>query len=151
MSPEGAADGNCRQRDVGAAQAVEQRGVVAGAARHTVGQQDDVAVARVGVFDAVECLRQGRENIGATISGQWAQPILQRRRAEPEHRRERPAPADAIVAGLGRIDGRKVCVLAVDATVLAGTTAPVNMRKQNRLARWAARRSRAPSRSLTAI
>jgi acetyl-CoA carboxylase carboxyltransferase component len=60
--------------------------------------------------------------------------------AEPEHRRERPAPADAIVAGLGRIGGRKVCVLAVDATVLAGTTAPVNMRKQNRIARWAALR-----------
>jgi acetyl-CoA carboxylase carboxyltransferase component len=60
--------------------------------------------------------------------------------AEPEHRRERPAPADAIVAGLARIAGRKVCVLSVDATVLAGTTAPVNMRKQNRLALWAARR-----------
>ncbi len=60
--------------------------------------------------------------------------------AEPEYRRERPAPADAIVAGLARIAGRKVCVLAVDATVLAGTTAPVNMRKQNRIALWAARR-----------
>jgi acetyl-CoA carboxylase carboxyltransferase component len=60
--------------------------------------------------------------------------------AEPEYRRERPAPADAIVAGLARVDGRKVCVLSVDATVLAGTTAPVNMRKQNRIARWAARR-----------
>jgi acetyl-CoA carboxylase carboxyltransferase component len=60
--------------------------------------------------------------------------------AQPEYRRERPAPADAIVAGLGRIDGRKVCVLAVDATVLAGTTAPVNMRKQNRVAAWAGRR-----------
>ena len=43
-----------------------------------------------------------------------------------------PAPADAVVTGLARIDGRKVCVLAVDATVLAGTTAQVNMRKQNR-------------------
>ena len=60
--------------------------------------------------------------------------------AEPEYRRERPAPADAIVAGLGRIDGRRVCVLAVDATVLAGTTAPVNMRKQNRVAAWAGKR-----------
>jgi acetyl-CoA carboxylase carboxyltransferase component len=57
--------------------------------------------------------------------------------AEPEHRREQPAPADAIVAGLARIAGRKVCMLAVDATVLAGTTAPVNMRKQNRIAFWA--------------
>lgn len=60
--------------------------------------------------------------------------------AEPELRRERLAPADAIVAGLARVDGRKVCVLAVDATVLAGTTAPVNMRKQNRVARWAGER-----------
>ncbi len=57
--------------------------------------------------------------------------------AEAEQRREQPAPADAVVAGLARVDGRKVCVLAVDATVLAGTTGQVNMRKQNRIARWA--------------
>jgi acetyl-CoA carboxylase carboxyltransferase component len=57
--------------------------------------------------------------------------------AEPELRREELAAADAIVAGLGTIDGRKVCVLAVDATVLAGTTSPVNMAKQNRLAAFA--------------
>ena len=60
--------------------------------------------------------------------------------AEPEHRREKLAPADAIVAGLARIGGRKVCVLAVDATVLAGTTGQVNMRKQNRIALWAGQR-----------
>jgi acetyl-CoA carboxylase carboxyltransferase component len=60
--------------------------------------------------------------------------------AEPELRREASAPADAILAGLARIGGRKVCVLAVDATVLAGTTAPVNMRKQNRLAAFAGRK-----------
>ncbi len=60
--------------------------------------------------------------------------------AEPELRRKDPAPADAIVAGLGRVDGRNVCILAVDATVLVGTTAPVNMRKQNRVALWAGRR-----------
>ena len=60
--------------------------------------------------------------------------------AEAEHRREQPAPADAIVAGLARVDGRKVCVLAVDATVLAGTTGQVNMRKQNRVALWAGKR-----------
>ena len=57
--------------------------------------------------------------------------------AEAEQRREHPAPADAVVAGLARVGGRKVCVLAVDATVLAGTTGQVNMRKQNRIARWA--------------
>ena len=59
--------------------------------------------------------------------------------AEPELRRDAIAPADAIVSGFARIDGRKVCILAVDATVLAGTTAQVNMRKQNRLAAFAGR------------
>ena len=44
------------------------------------------------------------------------------------------------MAGFARIDGRKVCVLAVDATVLAGTTGQVNMRKQNRIALWAGQR-----------
>jgi acetyl-CoA carboxylase carboxyltransferase component len=79
-----------------------------------------------------------RERVDLLIdAGSWYELGLL---AEPEYRRERPAPADAIVAGLARIGGRKVCVLSVDATVLAGTTAPVNMRKQNRLARWAARR-----------
>jgi acetyl-CoA carboxylase carboxyltransferase component len=57
----------------------------------------------------------------------------------PELRRDEPSPCDAIVTGLARVGGRKVCVVAVDATVLAGTTAPVNMRKQNRLAEWAGR------------
>ncbi|HET6691575.1 MAG TPA: carboxyl transferase domain-containing protein [Miltoncostaeaceae bacterium] len=60
--------------------------------------------------------------------------------AEPELRREAPAPADAIVSGFARVDGRRVCILAVDATVLAGTTAQVNMRKQNRLAAFAGRK-----------
>ena len=35
--------------------------------------------------------------------------------AEPELRRETAAPGDAIVTGLARIGGRKVCVLAIDA------------------------------------
>jgi len=59
--------------------------------------------------------------------------------AEPENKREQPMAADAVITGLARVDGRKVCVLAIDATVLAGTTAPVNMRKQNRVAEWAGR------------
>jgi len=33
-----------------------------------------------------------------------------------------------------------VCILGIDATVLAGTTAQVNMRKQRRIAEWAGRR-----------
>jgi acetyl-CoA carboxylase carboxyltransferase component len=60
--------------------------------------------------------------------------------AQPERSESRPAPGDAIVTGLGRIGGRKVCLLGIDATVLAGTTAPVNMRKQGRVAEWAGRR-----------
>jgi acetyl-CoA carboxylase carboxyltransferase component len=79
-----------------------------------------------------------RERVDLLLDpGSWSELGLL---AEPELRRERSAPADAIVAGFGRIGGRKVCVLAVDATVLAGTTAPVNMRKQNRVAAWAGKR-----------
>jgi acetyl-CoA carboxylase carboxyltransferase component len=60
--------------------------------------------------------------------------------AQPELRRELYAPADAIITGLARVSGRRVCIIAIDATVLAGTTAPVNMRKQNRIAEWAGSR-----------
>jgi acetyl-CoA carboxylase carboxyltransferase component len=60
--------------------------------------------------------------------------------ALPERRREEPSPTDAVVTGLARVDGRKVCILGIDATVLAGTTAQVNMRKQRRIAEWAGRR-----------
>ena len=58
------------------------------------------------------------------------------RRAGAAPRRSRRPPTRSS-PGSARVDGRKVCVIAVDATVLAGTTAPVNMRKQNRIARWA--------------
>ena len=59
-----------------------------------------------------------RERLEALIDpGSWYELGLF---AEPEHRRPNAAAADAVVAGLGRIDGRKVCVIAVDATVLAG-------------------------------
>jgi propionyl-CoA carboxylase beta chain len=79
-----------------------------------------------------------RERIEALIDpGSWMEIGLH---AQPEIRRETPAPGDAIVTGLARIDGRKVCIVAIDATVLAGTTAPVNMRKQNRVAEWAGKR-----------
>lgn len=78
-----------------------------------------------------------RERIGLLVDqGSWREIGLL---AQPEVRREGGSPADAIVTGLGRVDGRKVAVVAIDATVLAGTTAPVNMRKQNRVAEWAGR------------
>lgn len=38
--------------------------------------------------------------------------------------------ADGVLTGWATIDGRKVAVIAIDATVLSGTTAPVNARKQ---------------------
>lgn len=60
--------------------------------------------------------------------------------AEPELRHERPIPGDGCVTGFGAIDGRKVCLIAIDATTLAGTTAPVSMRKQGRIAAVAAKK-----------
>lgn len=60
--------------------------------------------------------------------------------AEPELRHERPIPADGAVTGWGRIDGRPVCVIAIDATTLAGTTAPISMKKQGRIAEFAAKK-----------
>lgn len=60
--------------------------------------------------------------------------------AEPELRHERPIPGDGCVTGFGYIDGRPVCVIGIDATVLAGTTAPISMRKQGRIAEFAAKK-----------
>ena len=48
-------------------------------------------------------------------------------------------PGDGVVTGFGRIDGRTVGLIGIDATVLAGTTAPVSMRKQGRLIEQAQR------------
>ncbi len=59
--------------------------------------------------------------------------------ALPELRRERPIPGDAVVTGFGRIDGRRVGVIGIDASVVAGTTAPISMRKQGRLIEHAQR------------
>lgn len=60
--------------------------------------------------------------------------------ALPERRLDRPIPGDGCVTGFGRIDGRRVCLVGIDATVLAGTTAPISMRKQGRIAEFAARK-----------
>jgi methylmalonyl-CoA decarboxylase subunit alpha len=61
--------------------------------------------------------------------------------AEPELRRDGVATTgDGIITGLARLGGRKVCVIAVETTILTGTTAPVNMRKQGRMAEWAGRK-----------
>jgi len=50
------------------------------------------------------------------------------------------AAADALITGVGCIDGRKVAVVAVDSTVLAGTTGWVGARKQAQLVTLAVRK-----------
>ena len=59
--------------------------------------------------------------------------------ALPEWRTGRHVPGDGVVTGFGRIDGRTVALIGIDASVLAGTTAPVSMRKQGRLIEQAQR------------
>jgi len=51
----------------------------------------------------------------------------------PERRTERHVPGDAVVTGFARLDGRRIGVVGIDSSVLAGTTAPTSMRKQGRL------------------
>ena len=49
-----------------------------------------------------------------------------------------PIPADALVAGMGRVEGRPVLVGAEDFTVLGGSIGPGASDKRTRLAQWAA-------------
>jgi len=81
----------------------------------------------------------GRERIERLIDpGSWYELGML---AEPELRRpDRVTTGDGVITGLARLDGRAVAIIAVDATVLTGTTGPVNMRKQTRIAAWAGRR-----------
>ncbi|WP_423141153.1 acyl-CoA carboxylase subunit beta [Parablastomonas sp. CN1-191] len=53
--------------------------------------------------------------------------------ALPEMRSARHVPGDAAVTGFGTLDGRRIAVVGIDSSVLAGTTAPTGMRKQGRL------------------
>ncbi|WP_214405268.1 acyl-CoA carboxylase subunit beta [Pseudonocardia lacus] len=59
--------------------------------------------------------------------------------ALPERRTAKHVPGDAVVTGFGLLDGRRVGVIGIDASVLAGTTAPISMRKQGRLIEHAQR------------
>jgi acetyl-CoA carboxylase carboxyltransferase component len=53
--------------------------------------------------------------------------------ALPQLRTARHVPGDAVVTGFATLDGRQVGVIGIDSSVLAGTTAPISMRKQGRL------------------
>lgn len=53
--------------------------------------------------------------------------------ALPELRTAKHIPGDAVVTGFGTVDGRRVAVIGIDSSVVAGTTAPTSMRKQGRL------------------
>src|SRR5947208_3228288 len=59
--------------------------------------------------------------------------------ALPERRTGKKVPGDGVVTGFGRLDGRTVGLIGIDATLLAGTTAPTSMRKQGRLIEQAQR------------
>ena len=59
--------------------------------------------------------------------------------AKPEFRRSKPIPADAVVTGYAKIFGRNVGLIGIDSSVVAGTTAPVSMRKQSRIIETAQR------------
>ncbi|MGB3411773.1 MAG: carboxyl transferase domain-containing protein [Microthrixaceae bacterium] len=53
--------------------------------------------------------------------------------AEPELRRDKPIPGDAVVTGYAKLHGRDIALIGIDSSVMAGTTAPISMRKQGRL------------------
>ncbi len=59
--------------------------------------------------------------------------------AKPELRREKPIPGDAVVTGYAKLYGRNVGLIGIDSSVVAGTTAPVSMRKQSRVIETAQR------------
>jgi acetyl-CoA carboxylase carboxyltransferase component len=59
--------------------------------------------------------------------------------AKPEHRIDKPVPGDGVATGYATVDGRRVGIIGIDATTLAGTTAPVSMRKQGRIIEHAQR------------
>lgn len=59
--------------------------------------------------------------------------------ALPERRTTKHIPGDAVVTGFGLLDGRRIGVIGIDASVVAGTTAPISMRKQGRLIEHAQR------------
>ena len=53
--------------------------------------------------------------------------------AKPEFRRDKPIPCDAVVTGYAKLYCRNVGLIGIDSSIVAGTTAPVSMRKQGRI------------------
>jgi len=82
--------------------------------------------------------RTARENVDDLVDpGSFVEygPLLiaaQRRRRSVEELM-RATPADGLVAGIGRVDGRPTAVLSYDYTVLAGTQGSWNHEKKDRL------------------
>ena len=101
-----AADRNSRQRDVRGAHAIEYVRIIAAAAGHAVTHQDDVLVARIGLFDGIERHRHCRKDVGATVGRQRRQPILDGGRPQTEYTRHRQDPV------LERIEGQNADLVA---------------------------------------
>jgi acetyl-CoA carboxylase carboxyltransferase component len=79
-----------------------------------------------------------RERIDALVDpGSWLEIGLL---GLPEHRIDRPVPGDGVATGYARLDGREIGLVGIDATVIAGTTAPISMRKQGRVIETAVRK-----------
>ena len=83
-------------------------------------------------------MRTARENVEALCDpgsfveyGALAVAAQRSRRSEDDLRRN--TPADGMVTGLGEVHGRRIAVLAYDATVLAGTQGFRNHQKTDRL------------------
>jgi acetyl-CoA carboxylase carboxyltransferase component len=136
--------------DEGAAPAVDAVGEAAPAVTGG-GPRADLAEVRArheGVLDAArpEAVarrrrtgsRTARENVDDLVDpGSFVEygPLLiaaQRRRRSVEEL-IRATPADGLVAGIGRVDGRPTAVLSYDYTVLAGTQGSWNHEKKDRL------------------
>lgn len=88
--------------------------------------------------------RTARENVEALVdAGSFTEygafAVAAQRSRRPLEELQRQTPADGLVAGIGRVDGRPVAVLAYDYTVLAGTQGVFNHRKADRVLELALR------------
>jgi acetyl-CoA carboxylase carboxyltransferase component len=82
--------------------------------------------------------RTARENVADLVDpGSWVEygrfAIAAQRSRRPVEELQAATPADGLLCGTARVDGRPVVVLAYDATVLAGTQGMVGHDKKDRL------------------